>query len=309
MNEIMHILKLPTELLFEILMFCDPVAVVSFAEAFEEEKDDIWDLIENRRLWKYVLIPPDEKILKYVRRFGPKIKHLKICSFAENAVKKDESLINLEITEYGTYYEYGTLANTLLSLINSNNLAGRNKLKITKSFMLNVRFICTKLEKLTIANCLINSDKIKLKMFPKTISNLSFEDVYLPISNGHVFNSVYSSLFYRMQRSLPALKCLEVKGETRYLSDLVAAATEGLTYENYRNRRNFTWPHIKFGKNNYSIFKIENEVKGCLGEKEHRRLERYKIFKASIDLFKYITDNNFGHFLVDVKEVVNLGFH
>ena len=266
MNNNMNILKLPPEVIVEILTFCHPLDVIIFAKAVEEKKIDIWDLIGNGRLWKYVLIPPDEKIFKYLKRFGTKIKHLKICSL-------------------------------------------RKMRKITMSFMLKLRFTCTRLEKLTIANCAINSDEIKLKMFPKTISNLSFEDVYLPISNGHVFNSVYSSLFYRMQRSLPALKCLEVKGDTRYLSDLVAAAIEGLPYDNYRNRRDFTWPHIKFGENKYSIFKIENEVKGCLGEKEHRRLERYKIFKASIDLFKYITDNNFGHFLVDVKEVVDLGFN
>ena len=144
MNNNMNILKLPTELLVEILMFCDTLAVANFAKAVQQKKTDIWDVIANGKLWKYVLIPPINdysRIIKYLERFGTKIKHLKICSFAEKVNSKDESL------------------------------AERKKLKITASFMLNIQFTCTALERLTIANCAINSDEIKLSMFPKTISN------------------------------------------------------------------------------------------------------------------------------------------
>ena len=64
MHEICDILKLPAELIVEIMLFCDKVDVVNFAKAVEENKNDIWDIIANDKLWNYVLIPPDEEMIK-----------------------------------------------------------------------------------------------------------------------------------------------------------------------------------------------------------------------------------------------------
>ena len=38
-----NILKLPPEIIVEILMFCDTVDVINFAKASEENMCDIWD--------------------------------------------------------------------------------------------------------------------------------------------------------------------------------------------------------------------------------------------------------------------------
>ena len=51
-------MKLPPEIIVEIMMFCDKVDVVSFGKAVEVSKSDIWDVISNEKLWKYVLLPP-----------------------------------------------------------------------------------------------------------------------------------------------------------------------------------------------------------------------------------------------------------
>ena len=73
---------LPNELLIEILQFCDGDDVINFAEAVSLKKADIWDVIDNSRLWTYVVISPDpeEKFIneKFIRYLGKYTKHLKI---------------------------------------------------------------------------------------------------------------------------------------------------------------------------------------------------------------------------------------
>ena len=103
--------------------------------------------------------------------------------------------------------------------------------------------MCETLDKLTISNSVFDSKEIKLDMFPQTITHLRFSNVSMPVSNRDgTVSSVESSPFFKLQKSLPALKCLEVEGKTRYLSDLLAAAIEDFTYENMVNESDFTWP-------------------------------------------------------------------
>ena len=56
---------------------------------------------------------------------------------------------------------------------------------------------------------------------------------------------------------MPTLKYLDVEGETRYLSDLLAAAIEDFTYENMVNESDYTWPHVIFSENKYTVRKIK----------------------------------------------------
>ena len=281
-----NILKLPPEIIVEILMFCDTVDIINFAKASEESMCDIWDVLANVKLWKHVVIPPEDWIVNLIARFGGMIKNLKIWGSAKKLFDGCDS---------------SSLSSGSLADFEKKDADG--KWRLTKSLVLSLQLICTALEKLTISNCVFDSKEIKLDMFPQTISYLSFVDVSIPISGrDKSLSSVESSPFFKIQASLPLLKCLEVEGETRYLSDLLAAAIEDFTYDNMINKANYTWPHVTFTEKKYSVQKVENKVEEDLGEDEREYFDEYKrAGGGGSHLIKYITDNNFGHFIVDAR--------
>ena len=282
-----NILNLPPEIIVEILSFCETVDVFSFAKASEENKSDIWEILASGNLLKEVVIPPEDGILKVIARFGGMVKNLKILGSEEKLFDGCEN----------------PLGDADSSLANFEKKDADGKWKLTKSLILSIQVTCTALEKLTISNCVFDSREIKLDMFPQTITHLSFEDVSIPISGrNRALSSVESSPFFKIQESLPLLKCLEVEGETRYLSDLLAAALEDFTYDNMINKTNYTWPHVTFSENKYSVKKIEDKVEEELIEDEREYFEEYKrAGGGGSHLIKYITDNNFGHFIVDAR--------
>ena len=72
------IYKLPAEILIIILQFCDQqVDVWNLAAALSEKRNDIWNIIMNPKLWVKVVIPPEEKFIKFL---GPHTETLKVVS-------------------------------------------------------------------------------------------------------------------------------------------------------------------------------------------------------------------------------------
>ena len=73
--------NLPPELMIEIMLYCDASDVINFAEAVSVKRLDIWDVIDNKKLWQHVVISPDEKFIheKWIKYMGKyKTKSLKI---------------------------------------------------------------------------------------------------------------------------------------------------------------------------------------------------------------------------------------
>ena len=139
-------LDLPNELLIEILQSCDGDDVINFAEAVSLKKADIWDVIDNSKLWTDVVISPDpdKKFIngKFIRYLGKYTKHLKI---------------EWQKTSSDRY--------------------------ITKSFLENLELRCSKLEKLSIVKCKTNRAVIKLSTFPKSLTRLKvFTDEWLIVT-------------------------------------------------------------------------------------------------------------------------------
>ena len=65
-----QIFSLPNELIIELLQYLDKqVDVWNFAEALSVKREDIWDIVEYQTLWTHVVIPPEEKFLKYLGSF------------------------------------------------------------------------------------------------------------------------------------------------------------------------------------------------------------------------------------------------
>ena len=136
---------LPNELLIEILQFCDGDDVINFAEAVSLKKADIWDVIDNSRLWTSVVISPDP----------------------------DENFINEKFFGYlGKYTKHLKIEWQKTS----------NDRYITKSFLENLELRCSKLEKLSIVKCRTNKAVIKLSTFPKPLTCLKlFTDEWLTV--------------------------------------------------------------------------------------------------------------------------------
>merc|ERR1712012_672845 len=153
-----------------------------------EKKNDIWDIIATDKLWNYVLIPPDEEMIKNLGKCAALIKHLEIWGSEQKVFSDGERLL-----------ESGSLAD-----FEKKDADG--KWKMTKSLILSVQLMCKTLDKLTISNSVFDSKEIKLDMFPPTIRHLRFSNVSMPVSNrDRTVSSVESSPFFKIQGSFPAL--------------------------------------------------------------------------------------------------------
>ena len=188
------ILSLPPEIIVEILLFC-PNDVLNVAEAMAAKNEDIWDVIANEKLWKNAVIPPKYKYIKYI---GSHTKSLHI---------KDK---------------------------NTTWTVPRVQMKYIKSR-------CSALERLTITNSSFFLSSAALSKFPQSITHLKLVDISIEVKSDklkfgestrislHCWNldRIRKSPFFKIQVSMPNLKCLEVEAQKHCLSDVVAASLNG----------------------------------------------------------------------------------
>ena len=164
------ILDLPHELTIEILLYCDGVDVLNFADALIVKNTKVTDVISNQKLWKDAVIGPTDhkKYLKYLGSYTRSLKVIGLISPKKNDI-------------------------TVLS----------------ESLISSIRLRCTKLESFSIAFCNIDTQVIRFSLFPKTISHLELDNVTLtnlPVTR----TANRSSPFFSIKKALPKLKKLEL---------------------------------------------------------------------------------------------------
>ena len=187
-----NILHLPTEIIVEILLFCDKVDVINFANAVSKRKKDIWDVITNKKLSSHTVIPANKQFIRYFENYGKFIKSLKI---------------------FGSEF----------------------KIFITEELMKGLESICIAVEELTIVDCDINTEVVKLSIFPQTLKHIRLINVTMQNRGDNQLNTWSSSLtesfFFNAQESLPNLKHIEFQGSKLLLWDLVATLCGSMNHE------------------------------------------------------------------------------
>ena len=185
------ILSLPPEIIVEILLFC-PEDVVNVAKALATKNQDIWNVIANKKLSKNAVIPPKTKYIEYLG------SHTK----------------SLHIEDKNTSWT------------------------VPRFQMKSITSRCSALERLTITNSFFFLSSAPLSKFPQSITHLKFANVSVVIRQDRpdIAPSYWSksyqervrkSPFFKIQVSLPNLKCLEVEAQEHCMSDVTAASLAG----------------------------------------------------------------------------------
>ena len=253
MEKTLNIVKLPPELIIEILSFCDGASVLQFAAAVYRQNENIWEMIRNEKQWK-ALIPPGDEFIKHLESHTTSL-----------------TIGNIQTLQW-------SLSESLIRSIQSS---------------------CTSLKEITIINCDMNTDNIKLSMFPKTLTHLKFVYVTMPnrVKPQTEASSVQDSPFYQVHEFLPNLQCIEVEGSSFYYSDIVAASIGSLSIrllQNFEPNSNLEIDQMKYrvfveNDNEDSSQRIKNEHIKLITSAIHRLQEYVKVKK----LDEYFIDQDF----------------
>ena len=278
--------KLPQELIIEILALCDGATIRHFAEAVSHQNGYIWELIRNEKLWKNAEIPAGDQLIKFINIRSPR----SICT-------------SLKFIKYlGNY-------TTSLTIGNIQSL----QWNLSEPLMRSLELSCTSLKSLTIINCEMDTNVLKLSMLPKTISHLKFVYVTMPNREkpmpieqidhyiGHAEElrkkSVYDSPFYQVKASLPNLSCIEVEASNFYIADIVAASLGNMSI---RTSGDYL-PNLEVDHMRYKIIIEEDPHHANLNR--HSRfigVETMRFIKLAVDkLKKYISLKNLDQFFND----------
>jgi hypothetical protein len=137
----------PSELLIIILHYCEGEDILNFAEAFQNSKID--NLLKNKALWRKAKVGPSN-LRKYLKYFGPHTQEITIVGFVTlNKTSKPSKSV----------YDKSEL--------------------LPDSVVATIRLRCPNLTTFNLQNCVIDTEKVKLSLFPKTLKSLRLSCVDL----------------------------------------------------------------------------------------------------------------------------------
>jgi len=168
--------SLPNEVIVWILQYCEGNDILNFGEAFINS--NVEELISNKALWRKPVIGP-ANLRKYVKFLGGHTVSIEIRGFVK--VK-------------------------LQSFKPSKQLLDKSE-HLPESLIASIRLRCPNLESITLHKCIIDTEKIKLSLFPKTVKHLKFCQVSL-LNLPQVRTAITASPFFCIKKALPLLETL-----------------------------------------------------------------------------------------------------
>jgi len=167
---------LPSEIVIHILQFCQGSDILNLDEALNNK--DFGDLVYNKSLWKTPFLGPTN-LRKYLKYLGSHTTKISILGFVK--VKPQSFKPSKQV-----YDKSEQLAD---SVINS------------------IRLRCPNLTSLHFVKCVIDIEKVKISLFPKTLKHLKFNQVVL-LNLPQVRTAITASPFFSIKKALPLLETL-----------------------------------------------------------------------------------------------------
>ena len=167
---------LPKELLILILQFCQGNDILNFAEAHQNSEID--SLLENKALWCKPTIGP-KNLRKYLKYFGPQTTDITILGFVK--LKPQSFKPNKQVWDKTEH--------------------------LPDSVIASIRLKCPNLVTLNLKNCVVDINKVKTSLFPKTHKSLRLSSVAL-LNLPQVRTAVTASPFFCIKKALPQLETL-----------------------------------------------------------------------------------------------------
>ena len=169
---------LPVELMILILQYCKGEDILNFAEAFSNPEID--NLVKAKALWRNPLIGPSN-LRKYLKYFGPHTKKITIVGFVTLNKSSKPNKALYEKSEY-----------------------------LPDSVISSMRLRCPNLGTLILQNCVIDTEKVKLSLFPKSLKILALNSVDLQNKSKEKL-AVNVSPFFGIKKALPNLESLQLE--------------------------------------------------------------------------------------------------
>ena len=148
---------LPNEILINILQYCHGGDILNIAEAFAESKLD--NVIKDPSLWKRAVIGPGQ-VKKYLKYLGSFTSSLTVIGSSSKPRPKQSGGVAL----------------------------------LSESVISSISLRCSKLEKFTIKHCIIDNHAVRFSLFPKSITDLTLDNV--AIVNGSTVGFVWTIIMY-----------------------------------------------------------------------------------------------------------------
>ena len=147
---------LPNEILINILQFCHGADILNIAEAFTGSKLD--SVIKDPVLWNTAVIGPGD-VKKYIKYLG---------SFTSSL--------------------------TIIGAISKPRPKQSGGPMLSESVISSISLRCSKLEQFTIKHCIIDNHAVRFSLFPKSITDLTLDNV--AIVNGSTVGFVLTIIMY-----------------------------------------------------------------------------------------------------------------
>jgi len=163
-------------MLILILQFCQGNDILNFAEAFQNSEID--SLLCNQALWHKPTIGP-KNLRKYLKYFGPQTTEITILGFVK--LKPQSFKPSKQVWDKTEH--------------------------LPDSVIASIRLKCPNLVTLKLQKCVIDIEKVKLSLFPKTLKNLRLCNVAL-LNLPQVRTAVTASPFFCIKKALPQLETL-----------------------------------------------------------------------------------------------------
>ena len=173
------LIHLPVEAIVHIFRFCTGRDILHCGEAFKHEKID--SAIENQSLWRNCDIGP-ENLRVYLKHLGSHTNSVTIRGFVKLAKKGSArgKGKNWEVSE-----------------------------QLSPSVIESIRLRCPSLKSLTLLGCVFDVTRVRISLFPRTLTRLHFNSVVpLNLPEG-ARQAVTSSPFHCITKHLPQLASLK----------------------------------------------------------------------------------------------------
>jgi len=171
------ILTLPSELLVLILENCTGADALNFAEACQN-CEKVEDILSNKALWRKPIIGPCN-LRKYLKYLGPHTTDVTILGFvkvkAQTFKPKKQTWTKSEL--------------------------------LPDSVIASIRLRCPNLTTLNLNKCVVDIEKIKISLFPKSLKHLNLNSVVLQ-NLPQVRTAITASPFFCIKKCLPLLETL-----------------------------------------------------------------------------------------------------
>jgi len=171
------ILTLPSELLVLILENCTGADALNFAEACQNCAK-VEDILSNKALWRKPTIGPCN-LRKYLKYLGPHTTEVTILGFvkvkAQTFKPKKQTWTKSEL--------------------------------LPDSVIASIRLRCPNLTTLNLNKCVVDIEKVKISLFPKSLKHLNLNSVVLQ-NLPQVRTAITASPFFCIKKCLPLLETL-----------------------------------------------------------------------------------------------------